>query len=30
MRFDLAPMEGATDAIYRAVHRRLFGGVDLY
>lgn len=30
MELHLAPMEGATDAVYRAAHRRLFGGVALY
>ncbi len=30
MRYYFAPMEGITDAIYRRLHHRYFGGVDRY
>ncbi|MCI8526376.1 MAG: tRNA-dihydrouridine synthase family protein [Oscillospiraceae bacterium] len=30
MQFHFAPMEGATDVVFRAVHRQLIGGADLY
>lgn len=30
MEFHFAPMEGATDVVFRGVHRRLLGGADLY
>lgn len=30
MRYDLAPMEGITDSIYRRVHHKYFTGVDRY
>ena len=30
MHYDVAPMEGVTDRIYRNAHRQLFGGADLY
>ena len=30
MRYDLAPMEGITDSIFRRVHRKYFPGVDRY
>lgn len=30
MRWDFAPMEGTTDALYRRTHHRIFGGADRY
>lgn len=30
MRYDFAPMEGLTDAVFRRLHRRYFPGVDRY
>lgn len=30
MKYYLAPMEGLTDSVYRALHHKYFGGVDRY
>ena len=30
MKIYFAPMEGITDAVFRRIHRELFGGIDVY